>query len=185
VIEKLPSGQRLVIQFTGTISVIMSFAMHPRTDATLEELEKADWFSCVGVQDTTTAKVLLSWKQAIKNCSSINWENLCLEAANQYRERLLERSKKRYNQWNETVDQVKNVTTSLARRKIDTIVREHGLPGVFEATVQWDILHVCMEAEYADVYHPGFYASQAYWYVKGHFPCGWEGKFPDGRLVIY
>jgi len=52
--------------------------------------------------------------------------------------------------------------------------------------VQWEILGVCMEAEYADVYPPGFYASQAYWYVKGHFPCGWEGgEFPKGKLIIY
>jgi hypothetical protein len=56
---------------------------------------------------------------------------------------------------------------------------------VFENMVQWDILHVCMEAEYADVYPPGFYASQAYWYVKGHYPCGWQGEFPKGKLIIY
>jgi hypothetical protein len=164
---------------------MMSIAMHPRTVATLEELEKADWFSCAGVHDTTTVKVLVSWKQAIKSCGSAGWEDLCLEAANQYRERLLERSKKRFNQWNKIVNQVKNITTLFVKHKIDTIVRDHGFPSVFEATVQWDILHVCMEAEYADVYPPGFYASQAYWYVKGHFPCGWEGRFPDGRLVIY
>ena len=42
-----------------------------------------------------------------------------------------------------------------------------------------------MEAEFADVYPPGFYASQAYWYVKGHFPCGWQGEFPNGTLIIY
>ena len=53
------------------------------------------------------------------------------------------------------------------------------------SAVQWDILHVCMEAEYADVYPPGFYASQAYWYVKGHFPCGWQGEFPNGKLIVY
>jgi hypothetical protein len=35
------------------------------------------------------------------------------------------------------------------------------------------------------VYPPGFFASNAYWYIKGHFPCGWEGEFPKGTLVIY
>jgi hypothetical protein len=59
------------------------------------------------------------------------------------------------------------------------------VPGAFVDTVDWDILHVCMEAEYADVYPPGFFASQAFWYVQGHFPCGWEGEFPAGRLVLY
>jgi hypothetical protein len=65
------------------------------------------------------------------------------------------------------------------------VVAEHDLPKVFLDTVDWDILNLCMEAEYADVYPPGFYASQAYWYLKGHFPCGWQGAFPKGKLVIY
>ena len=64
-------------------------------------------------------------------------------------------------------------------------MRENNLPKVFEDTVQWDILGVCMEAEYADIFQPGFYASQAYWYINGHFPCGWEGKFPNGKLIVY
>jgi hypothetical protein len=62
---------------------------------------------------------------------------------------------------------------------------EEARPRTFEDAVQWDILNVCMEAEYADIYPPGFYASQAYWYVKGHFPCGWQGNFPEGKLIMY
>jgi hypothetical protein len=163
--------------------------MHPRTIATLEKLENADWFANVGtyagVEDRSKFVLLSSWQEAIRHCSSVDWENLCLEAANQYRERLLEKSKVRFNQWNEIVTQLKAVTEPFVRRKIEAVVREHGLPKVFEDTVQWDMLHVCMEAEYADVYQPGFYASQAYWYVKGHYACGWEGQFPKGKLIIY
>ena len=108
-----------------------------------------------------------------------------MEAANQFRSRLLERSKKRYREWNEVVEAVKPESARLVREKIERVVSENQLPKVFEDTVQWDILHVCMEAEFADVYPPGFYASQAYWYVAGHFPCGWKGRFPAGTLVVY
>jgi hypothetical protein len=38
---------------------------------------------------------------------------------------------------------------------------------------------------YVDLYPPSFFASNAYWYVMGHFPCGWRGEFPKGQLVIY
>lgn len=37
----------------------------------------------------------------------------------------------------------------------------------------------------SDLYPPGFFASNANWYVRGHFPCGWRGEFPKGQLVIY
>jgi len=159
--------------------------MNPRVEATLGQLEKSDWFARVGVKDAAAAIVLSSWREAIEHCSSIEWENLCMEASNQYRMRLLEKSQERYNQWNELVDQLKPVTEALVRRKIEAVVRVNDLPKVFEDTVHWDILGVCMEAEYADVYPPGYYASQAYWYVKGHFPCGWEGDFPNGKIIIF
>ena len=80
---------------------------------------------------------------------------------------------------------LKPVTQALVREKTKRVIEENDLPKVFLDTVDWDILHLCMEAEYADVYPPGFFASQAFWYVKGHFPCGWKGEFPKGKLVIY
>lgn len=158
--------------------------MHPRTTATLEKLEKAIWFANIGVADTDSSVVLGSWQEAIDHCSSVEWENLCLEAMNQYCERIQERSPERLNAWNDVVADLKATTVPFVQRKIRTVVLEQGLPRVFEDTVQWDILGVCMEAEYADVYQPGFYASQAYWCVKGHFPCGWKGEFPEGMLII-
>jgi len=163
--------------------------MHPRTKATLQQLEVANWFSQVGTMYGITQPekviVLSSWQEAIERCSSIEWENLCLEALNQYRERLCERSKERFNQWNNNVEMVKATTIPLVQRKIETVVRQNDLPKVFENVVQWDVLCVCMESEFADVYPPGFFASNAYWYIKGHFPCGWEGEFPKGTLIIY
>ena len=159
--------------------------MHPRTVATLEGLEQADWFVAVGVRDTDAAVVLSSWGEAIEHCCSVDWENLQLEAANQYRKRLSERDGGRLAKWNGIVDGIKPTTTALVRRKFEAVCVAHRLPKIFEDTVQWDALHLCMEAEYADVYPPGFYASQAYWYVHGHFPCGWQGEFPAGRLIIY
>lgn len=159
--------------------------LHLRTIATLTELEKASWFSRVGVRDTLGAIVLSSWAEAIEHCSSLDWENLCLEACNQYRERLLERDPRSLDTWNERVVSIRPRVEELVRSKAEKFVAEHNLPDVFEDTVQWDILNVCMEAEYADVCPPGFYASQAYWYVNGHFPCGWQGDFPEGTLIVY
>ena len=159
--------------------------MHPRTIATLEQLEKAEWFSRVGVRNTTNAIVLSSWVEAVDHCASNDWMNLNIEAANQLRERILERSRDRFVQWNDIVIELKKTTEPFVARKISGVVRENNLPPIFEHSVQWDILHVCMESEYADVFPPAYYASQAYWYTVGHFPCGWEGAFPKGKLIIY
>jgi len=159
--------------------------VHPRTIATLAQLEKADWFSKVGVQESDAVIVLLSWEAAIESCGSSKWENLCLEAANQLHERILERSVERFNQWNIIATECRKAVDTLVRGKVKAVVKKHRLPKVFKDTVSWDMIHLCMEAEYAEVFPPAFFASQAYWYVQGHFPCGWKGRFPKGKLVIY
>lgn len=159
--------------------------MHPRTVATIEDLMQADWFCNVGVHDTTDAIVLSSWKEAVESCSSLEWENLCLEAANQYRMRLRERDPHRWREWNAVVDRVRPVADEISTNKTRKVIQENRLPKRFLDMVRWDITGLLMESEYADVYPPGFYASQAYWYVAGHFPCGWRGQFPNGILVVY
>jgi len=125
------------------------------------------------------------WETAIENCSSVEWGNLCLEAVNQYYARLTERAPERLAQRNDIVKEIKKTSIPLVREKIADVVRDNALPQCFEDTVQWDILHLCIEAEFSDVFPPGFYASQAYWYSKGHFPCGWSGNFPAGHLLVF
>lgn len=158
---------------------------HPRTMATLDRLYQSEWFANVAVRDTEVADVLSSWREAIESCSSAAWQGQILEAANQLCERLLERSPERFAKWNDLVNEIRPVTRALVEEKTAKVVAEHRLPKVFVDTVRWDMIHVCMEAEYADVFPPAYFASQAYWYTKGHFPCGWRGEFPKGTLVIY
>ena len=159
--------------------------MHPTTDATLEKLERTAWFSRVGQPTAADVLVLASWEEAVEQCSSLEWENLNIDAFNDYRAELAERSKEKFRQWNEVVDELKKRTIPLVRRKIQDVVRAERLPKRFEGMVQWDILGFCTEAEYADVCPPGFSTRLGAWYLDGHFPCGWWGNFPEGKLIVY
>lgn len=160
--------------------------MNPRTIETSEMLGQKEWFRNVGVHDTEAVEVLSSWQDAIESCSSPEWEELCMEAARQYRARLQESSSIELKKWNDILEIVKPASQALVCEKTKSAIKENNLPKVFLDNVDWDILHLCMEAEFADVYPPGFYASQAYWYANGHFPCGWRGSFPQGgKLVVY
>ena len=160
--------------------------MHPRTVQALDQLEKANWFSHVGIKDTETVFVLSTWQEAMNHCGAPGWAALNLEAANQYRERLVERSMERFRQWNVIAKELRSVIDPFVTQKIETVVREQNLPKVFGDCVRWDVAHLCMECEYADVYPPGFFASHAYWYMRGHFPRGWQGKFPNnGSLIVF
>jgi hypothetical protein len=160
--------------------------MDPRTVAVLKQLDETEWFSYVGVKgDITEPRILSSWQEAVDHCSSTYWESICLEAANQYCESIVRVSKERFRLWNEVVLDVKKTVVPFVSRKLGPLLRVNDLPSAFEATVRWDMIHICMETEYADIVAPGFYACQCHWYTEGHFPCGWEGRFPAGRLIIY
>jgi hypothetical protein len=110
---------------------------------------------------------------------------LQLEVLNQYREFIALHSKERLQLWNGAVGEVKRITRPFVGRKIAAVVRENNLPEIFGIQVNHDILGACMEAEYADVCPPGFFTNIGGWYLRGHFPCGWWGMFPQGRLVVY
>jgi len=129
--------------------------------------------------------VLTSWDEAIQHCASDRWQHLQLEASNQYRERLLERDRSEYLKWNEIVGALKLVTIPFVDARLAILARQENLPSVFRDMVQWDILGVCWEAEFSHVCEPGWYAGNAFWYMNGHFPCGWLGELPGGRPIIY
>jgi hypothetical protein len=76
-------------------------------------------FSRIGVLDAPAAIVLPSWREAIACSSSLEWRNLRLEMANEYRGQLRERSMERFNKRNDTVDDVKKTLVPLVRMKIE------------------------------------------------------------------
>ena len=47
------------------------------------------------------------------------------------------------------------------------------------------LLGALREIRYHDLTLATYYMLPASWIFKGHFPCGYEGEYPDGKLVIY
>lgn len=159
--------------------------MNGSTIATLHQLYATEWFTRLGVRDTQAARVLASWDEAVAHCASPEWEALTQEAVNRYTEQLAVRAPDRFRRWNEIVREVKPTVAALVEAKVAATVAAHALPDVVSAAVRWDVLHLCLESEYADVQPPGFFAAQAFWYTVGHFPCGWDGDFPAGTRVVF
>jgi hypothetical protein len=106
--------------------------MHSRAIAILDQLEKASWFSRVGINEGSAIVVVTRWPDAIEQCSSFEWEDLRLHVLNQYRECIACRSEERWQFWNGVVDEAKGLIGPLVDRKIAEVVREHDLPEIFK-----------------------------------------------------
>jgi hypothetical protein len=159
--------------------------MEQRTKEALQDLRHSQWFNRVGDVDSPSVRIIKSWEEAAILCSNIDWENVLLDGANGYRDRLREVTPRLLDTWNDRVARVRPECDEIARVKTLPVRQLHNMPAEFEWAVRWDIINYAMECEYADVCSPGFFTRQAYWYLNGHFPCGWEGPFPQGRLIIY
>ena len=157
----------------------------PTTKATLSEIGSVTWFTSCGQPWNDSVLVLSSWEEAVESCQSDHWTWLTEEAASGLSQAIATKSKERFRSWNSVVNELKLLTVPLVKSKIWTVVAAFHLPQAFEDCVQWDVLHLLLEAEYSDLVKPAFFSSQAFWYLKGRFPCGWSGVFPQGKLVIF
>jgi hypothetical protein len=148
-------------------------------------VEQIELFQYVGRHEPSTPIAASSWSEAMFYCSSDEWQDVIIEATNLYRIKLLNISKERYNGWNIIVKDVLPRVEELVTRKTKKVIEENNLPKIFIDTVIWDILHLAIGLEYADMQEFSFFVNNGYWYLNGHFPCGWQGDFPEGKLIVY
>lgn len=159
--------------------------MRDTTKLILEKLAAANWFSEVGKQNVEDAIVVSSWAKAVERCSSPEWESLTLEARNQITVALFKCCRERSREWNNHAREVKTIAIPIVNEKTKSVVERYNLPESFMDQVHWDIVMIAMEAEHNDVVEPGLYSQLASWYLAGRFPCGWQGEFPEGKMIIF
>lgn len=125
------------------------------TRESLNDLMSTGWFRAIGGPVTGDVVSLASWEQAETSCLSPGWQDLLLEAGNRYREKLFLANKQRFNMWNEVLAEVRAATDPLVDEKLAKItdmVRRP--PESLTRVIKGDVMLLCMEAEYADVYPP-------------------------------
>lgn len=158
--------------------------LNARTIELLDRLRADRWFRRCGQADLEGVILLRSWSEALDHAASVSWENVRLEAANDFRSLLENREGQLLGQWNEKVVRLRPLVQALVN---DQVIEGDGLPSipVLRVEASWDILHLCMECEYSDHAEPGLYHALGAVYEAGHFPCGIEAGNQIGRLISY
>jgi hypothetical protein len=162
--------------------------MYDRTGTMINLLSNAEWFSKVANAVNGNVLAVGDWEHAIAHLTNGYWEDLHYYSANQLFEagRVVNAHKGNSSRnWNLIATEIRSIVIPLVEDKTVSISKAQNLPKVFMDQVLWDMLHIAMATDFSDVFIPDFYASLAYWYLEGHFPCGWEGEYPKGRLIIY
>jgi hypothetical protein len=148
-------------------------------------LEAVDWFACVGELVDAPVKRVTSWQAAERNCGEHAWKTAMLESSNDITRGLYINFPDAKHPRNDVVIRIKTFTEPLIAAKTRSFVEANLIAKAILGTIEWSILHIVLAAHFGDMYLSPFYTDLADWYVQGHFPCGWEGKYPQGRLIVY
>jgi hypothetical protein len=157
--------------------------MQRETSQLLKELKRLEWFENVGrpIRGRTVARVH-SWQEALATELWARWGDLLLDAG---QNDLSAQVPDAAPDWNEVVDALSPRVDSLVRAKTLALCRRLKLGERFVNRVGYAVLLACLEGEYRRYARSSFNSDVMGWYLRGHFPCGWEGEYPAGRMIVF
>jgi hypothetical protein len=160
--------------------------------ALAERLKNISWFSHCGKQNESSAPFAVewcpSWEAAQTSCASPEWENLTLDARNGLTAFLHEHANREYQHWNEIAKRARDdVIKPLETGAWVPYINANHLDIKVLHCLQWDVLAALMESAYRQVRKkvPDFFSRLIVVYESGHFPCGWSGDWPEGKLCVW
>ena len=156
-----------------------------------QQLESIDWFKNGGAPFVFDVpfpiEAVFSLSEALERCADPLWEDCTLEARNRLTAFLHKNYPEAYLDWNMITAQAKErVVLPLSKGVWRSFAKQNNCGDSFIHSVQWDVLTAIMEHEYKSCAgRPCFFQDLLKIYKAGHFPCGWEGNWPTGRLVVW
>ena len=159
--------------------------MRAETILELRALEQVPWFRNTGMGKFEEVVRVTSWLEAVAACASLKWQNTQQRAGNRLAAAVQTVSWDQHNRWNEILKIADPIIDELLKRDVDPILQTQAIPSIVLKRVRCDLQGFALETEFNEIVEPGFFSRLADYYRRGHFPCGWEGEYPQGRLILF
>lgn len=148
--------------------------------AAIERLLRIDWFANIGKPASLADVRQIDQGELGSSLASDAWEATTLEARNAITGRLARLHPGQYQAWNKLAGQAK-----IALRPLWPTLPVARADNAALADLQWILHAYLMEAAYREaLVAPLFFDSLIEVYEAGYIPCGWDGQWPNGQLVI-
>lgn len=151
-----------------------------------EEILSINWFSqlgeCIPKDNVTLEKDL---KKVNESINSIEWENITLEESNNINTYLYKKNLfSEQEEWDFIAEEGRNFINN----KVIPIIPE--IDGINRVglinDISWNLLHFIIENHYKTkkIIKTNFFSALFEYYRLGRLPCGWDGNYPNGKLII-
>ncbi len=168
------------------VSFFFKCQIYAEVEDVLQRVADSGLFRNVGqFDDQASVLQIESWSEAIERIETLEWENYCLEHKNHLTESLFLKERAIFQGWNKVVRAIKPKMITAIGAQVEALRKANELPKVFLDTVEWDILTALLEEQYSQYVPRYFYTDMLQWYLKGYFPCGYDGDYPNGRFIVY
>lgn len=156
----------------------------------IDRIRSIKWFQNCGstVNNNVGYKIKYAntWESASDYFNHPTWEDTTLEARNELTSFLNKKYRNEYSKWNVLTREAKGFLEKEVMPEIVDFKEKNSLNETFVDCVKWDLLGAIMEQYfYKCKNRPTFFLHLLTIYEEGNFPCGWEGEYPKGELVIY
>ncbi len=143
----------------------------------IAEVKEINWFSNVGKEQFFSMKLKANFigdfKKFSSSINSLDWENTTLEASNNLLEFLQIKNVKESNNWNKTVQQIKE-KIDFVNNLSSTFFNQYELD--IKSDLEWNVVMIILEKYYKSINSkiPVFFDDLYSIYKKGNIPCGFE-----------
>ncbi|KGR82244.1 hypothetical protein [Lysinibacillus odysseyi] len=156
----------------------------------LNRIKQINWFTNCGQALENDMRFsytrVYNWKEAMRSYQDPNWEHATLEARNELTAFLHNKYRNEYAQWNKIAKEVRAFIEKEVIQEVENYREKNELDQAFIDCVKWDIANAILESAYSKCNkRPTFFLELLKVYEAGNFPCGWDGKWPQGNVIVY
>ena len=182
------TGYRIVPETLSSADAVWENMMESSKEL-VEKLMEVQWFANCGNKNAVSKceiKYVTKVETAEKYCSSARWENITLDCVHNISSNVPKERDGIGIEWNDVVDEInKRVMSELAEFVNKKWEEKYELSKPFRIEFQ-SILSSCLLANcYKEFYHEPLFDEILSIYEQGYFPCGWQGRFPEGKLLFF
>ncbi|EOI3445999.1 hypothetical protein ACMSWW_004062 [Cronobacter turicensis] len=152
--------------------------------AAIEKLLRINWLQNAGkhldIAGTVRIENIIDFEDSLH---SEEWENTSLEARNNITGFLAKNHSSAFLEWNKLADIAADIIENKIIPQIPIVAESQEM---LLSNIKWDLLNYLLEDAYGSYLNkPFFFGNLINIYEKGHIPCGWDGQWPRGNLIIY
>ena len=154
----------------------------------INKINNCNFFARCGQIDKFEFEVeyIKSSKEVKKHINSLKWENTCLEAAGDFTVFMCIHHKEIYNNdWNNLVCFVKSEYIEKLSDKVKKMWIDEETSEDIGIDVSSNMIDLFMLDYCTEYYKSEFHTQLLEIYLSGHIACGWKGRYPQGKFLVY